>query len=94
MTKYYAVALIGVLITAISQVLLKLGALHGKARYSLLRSYLNFYTVTGLAMIFGVTLLNTYAFKFIALKMAVVLVPLAFILAAMMSFWVLGEKFS
>ena len=92
MSRYYIVAISAVCITAFCQLLLKCGALHGKARNSLIRSYANLYTVTAYSLLLVVTLLNTYAYKYIELKIAVVLLPMTFIMVALLSFFVLGEK--
>jgi drug/metabolite transporter (DMT)-like permease len=92
--RYYLVAFAATLITAISQVLLKLGALHGNKNNSLLRAYLNLHTALGYCLLFTVTLLNVYAYKYIDLKIAVVLVPVTFVLVALLSFGVLKERLS
>lgn len=94
MYKYYLVAIAAAVITAFSQLLLKLGALHGNKRGSLLFSYLNLNTIIGYCLLLVVTLLNVYAYKYIDLKIAIVLLPMVFVLVALLSFTVLKETFS
>jgi len=94
MLKYYLVALLGVFITAFSQILLKVGAMHGRRQGSLIKSYLNLSTFTGYGLLFLVTVLNTYAYGKIELKMAVVLLPLIFVSVALLSYALLRERFS
>jgi len=93
-SKYYLILIVAVFITAFCQLLLKLGALHGKTRGSLIHSYLNPYTIVGYFLMFIVTLLNTYAYKYVELKINVILLPMTFVLVALLSFWVLKENFS
>lgn len=94
MLKYYLIALAAVLVTALAQLFLKLGALHGKANNSLLRSYLNLHTIAGYFLMLAVTLLNVYAYRYIDLKIAATLLPLTFIFVGILSFWKLNENFS
>ncbi len=94
MFKYYAIALVGVFITAFSQVLLKQGAMQGHRQDSLLKSYFNLSTFAGYCLLFSVTVLNTYAYSKIELKMAVVLLPLIFVSVALLSYTYLREEFS
>lgn len=90
MTTYYLIALLAVLLTAISQVLLKMGA--HRAGSIAWRLYLNGYTLTAYASLVVVTLLNLYAYHVIPLKAAVALLPLTLLLVAILSFWVLNER--
>lgn len=94
MFKFYLVAIIAVVFTAISQLLLKFGALHGKKINSFVRSYINAKTITGYFLLFVATLLNLYAFKYIELKKVVILLPATFLLVALLSCWLLKERFS
>ena len=94
MHKYYLVAAIAALITAFSQLALKLGALYGNKKNSVLRSYLNPYTIIGYFLLFVVTLLSVYVFKYIDLKVSVVLLPMTFVFVTLLSFGVLKERFS
>ena len=94
MTKYYAIAVVAVFITAFCQILLKLGAMHGKKRNSLVFSYLNIYTTSGYFLLFVVTLMNTYAYTHIELKIATILMPSTFVLVALLAFTMLNEKIS
>lgn len=91
--KYYLIAFIAVIITAISQVLLKVGAIRGMNK-DLIRSFFNIFTLSGYLLFFLVTLLNLYAFKVIPMKMVIVLLPFTFILVGFFSYLFLGEKIS
>jgi drug/metabolite transporter (DMT)-like permease len=92
--KYYMIAMLAVFVTAISQILLKLGAEHHEGRDTLLRVYLNRKTIGGYVLLFMVTILNTYAFREIHLKMAVVFQPMTFLSVVVLSFWLLDERLS
>jgi drug/metabolite transporter (DMT)-like permease len=90
MIKYYLAALLGVLLTAVSQVLLKMGA--RRAGSEAWRLYLNCYTPGAYFILALVTLLNLYAFREVPLKAAVALLPLTLLLVAFFSFWLLRER--
>ena len=61
---------------------------------SLLRAYMNPSTIFGYLLLLFVTLLNVYAYKYIDLKIAVVLLPITFVFVALLSFAVLKERFT
>jgi drug/metabolite transporter (DMT)-like permease len=89
-SNYYLAALMGVFLTAISQLLMKQGARKAaKGRWHL---YLNRYTLTAYFTLAVVTLLSLYAYKEIPLKMGLALAPLALILVGLLSSWLLGER--
>lgn len=89
---HYLIALLAVLLTAISQVLLKFGARRaGSAAWML---YFNGYTLTAYVSLVTVTLMNLYAFRVIPLKAAVVLLPLTLLLVGIFSFLFLHERFT
>jgi drug/metabolite transporter (DMT)-like permease len=91
MITYYIVAAGAVLITAISQVLLKIGANRSMDR-SFISSYFNAWTMSGYFLFVVVTLMNLYAFKEIPFKMAVILVPFTYVFVSMFSVVLLEEK--
>ncbi len=93
MLNYYLAGLSGVLITAFSQILLKIGAKKGINK-RLIYSYLNYYTMLGYFFLFIVTLLNLYAYKGLPLKTVVILLPITFILVTFLSFLILKERFT
>lgn len=90
MFNYYLIALAAVLLTALSQILMKLGARNaGSIAW---RIYLNGYTVTAYIILVVVTLLNLYAFKQIPLKTGVALLPVTLLLVVFFSHWLLQER--
>ena len=93
MLSYYLIALSAVILTAFCQLLLKLGAIRHRNNNSI-TLYLNFYTLPGYFFLLVAALLNTYAYRYIPLKAAVILVPNTFILVALLSYWILKEKIS
>lgn len=90
MLNYYLIAFGAVLLTAVSQILMKLGA--RSAESVTWRLYLNGYTLTAYASLVMVTLLNLYAFRHIPLKAAVVLLPLTLVLVVFFSVLLLHER--
>jgi len=90
MNKYYLAACMGVLLTAISQLLMKQGA--RKLRKSALRLYFNIYMLTAYFTLVVVTLLNLYAYREIPLKIGLMLAPVALILVGVLSSWLLKER--
>ena len=91
MYRYYYCAAIAVVITALSQILLKVGA--NKTRdLVFIRKYLNTYVISGYILFIGVSLLNLYAYQYLPIKMGVVFLPFTFILVALFSYLLLKEK--
>ena len=87
---YSGILLISVLISAISQILLKLGA--RKTYPSKLREYLNPYVIVGYGLFFGCTLISMYALKVVPLSMSPVLESTGYIFVSALSFLFLKEK--
>ncbi len=71
MTKYVLVALFGVFISSISQVMLKLSA--GAPHKSIVFEYLNPLVIGAYGLLFASTLCSVYAFRAIPLSMGPVL---------------------
>ncbi len=94
MFEYYVIASIAVVLTSFCQLMLKLGVMHGSKSMTTLRIYLNFYTLGAYSLLFVATLLSVYAFKYLPLKVSVVLQPVNYLLVALLSFWVLNETLS
>lgn len=90
MVRYYLIALLAVIMTAVSQILLKVAARH--AKHETWRLYLNGYTIISYISLVVVTLLNLYAYKYIPLKAAVVLLPLTLLMVVLFSILLLHEK--
>lgn len=93
MTDYYIVALVATLLTAFSQIILKIAALRWDGR-NVLRLYLNVWAAGGYLLLLLVTLLNLYAFKYIPLKSAVFLLPLTLLVVVVLSRWIFHERLS
>ena len=71
MLPYVAVYLLGVFISAVSQVLLKKEAL--KSHESVLSEYLNLRVVTAYVIFFAATLMTIYAYKAVPLSLGPIL---------------------
>ncbi|MDD5309565.1 MAG: hypothetical protein PHU25_19785 [Deltaproteobacteria bacterium] len=91
MTEHYALGFLGVILTAIGQTLLKIGSTRGK-NVSLLRSFLNAFTISAYVLLLVVTLINLRVFAVLPLKAAVVLVPFQFIFVGAFAFFLLKER--
>jgi small multidrug resistance pump len=94
MLKYLLIAFGAVILTSIAQVLLKLGALNNSKHSTWIRQYLNLYIFSGYGIFIIVTIINLYAYKFLPLKYAVILLPFVFIFVTLFSIFILKETFS
>lgn len=92
MLSYYLVAIGVVMLTAISQILMKMGA-RSVSRISW-RVYFNGYTLTAYASLLLVTLMNLYVFRQLPLKVMLVLLPSVLLLVMLLSYWLLHERLS
>lgn len=92
MVSYYLVAFAAVVLTALSQVLLKVGS--RAAPTADWRIWGNFYTLTAYSILVVVTLMNLYAFKIVPMKFGLVLLPLTLLLVLCFSVVFLGERLS
>jgi multidrug transporter EmrE-like cation transporter len=82
-----------VILTGISQVLLKIGSAHqGKQKDSILAAYLNFHTIIAYGLLLVVTVIIVIALKEIPLKMAYAIASLNFVAVAVLSWGVLKEE--
>ena len=93
MLKYYFAAFLGVFLTALSQLLFKLGA-NQAGRRSIFSIYTNPYSISAYGMLLAVTLLNVYAYHQLPIKLAVVILPFTYILVGLFSCLFLKEKVS
>lgn len=89
--RYIAIGYIGVMVAALAQVLLKVGAKRNSNRH-FIWLFLNGYTVTGYFMIFCVTLLSLYIFRYLDLKYALIFLPSTYIMVFIFSYLLLREK--
>ena len=81
----------GVVLTALSQLLLKIAA-HRTADQSLLRKYFNLHVIVAYGLFLAVTLMNLVAYRVLPLKMAVVFLPFTFVFVALFSYAFLHER--
>ena len=87
---YSGVLLIGVLISSVSQILLKMSA--RKQYPSKLNEYLNPYVIVGYGLVFGCTVLLMFALKVVPLSMAPVLEASGYVFVSVLGFIFLKEK--
>ena len=91
MLKYYILYLLSVIITVISQLLLKTGARMNQERHWLY-SYFNLYTISGYFLLFLTTLMTLIVLKYMPLKMTIFFAPMNYILLLFLTFIFLKEK--
>ncbi len=87
---YSGIMLIGVFISSLSQILLKISA--GKSYPSRIREYLNPHVIIGYGMFFGCTLISMLALKVVPLSMQPVLEATGYIFVAVLSYLFLKER--
>jgi multidrug transporter EmrE-like cation transporter len=86
---------IAVLLTGISQVLLKIGSAHqGKRKDSVLTAYLNFHTITAYGLLLLVTVISVIALKEVPLKVFYAIASLGLVVVTVLSYLILKERFS
>ena len=84
--------LASILISVVSQLLLKISA--NRKHASALREYLNPLVIVAYGMFFGATILTMLALRYVPLSSAPVLESLSYILVAVLGFFVLHERLS
>ncbi len=90
MTKYHWLLLLSVVVTAISQLLLKKGAFaSGKRMRSV---YLNVFTISGYCLLLCVMILNLFIFKYLTMIAIVFFLPITYIVIAVGSSIIFEEK--
>lgn len=89
---YSGIMLASVLVSSVSQILLKKSA--QKEYPSKLREYLNPMVIIAYGMFFGSTLITMYALKVVPLSMSPILESAGYIFVAILSFLFLKEKMS
>lgn len=89
---YSGIYILGVIISALAQVLLKKSA--DVERKNKLKEYLNFKTIFAYAIFFGATLCTVFAYKYVPLSMGPILGTTEYIFVAMLSYFLLKEKIS
>lgn len=89
---YSGIYLLGVVISSISQVLLKKSA--DVERDSKIKEYLNFKTIFAYGMFFLATLCTVFAYKYVPLSMGPILGTVEYVFVAGLSYYLLKEKIS
>ncbi|MCF8295988.1 MAG: EamA family transporter [Saprospiraceae bacterium] len=91
MLKFYIAFLLGVILTAIAQVCLKLGANRSRRKINM-KLFFNRWTLSGYLLFFSVMLFNTYGFTKLPITTIIIFNPIVYILVAILSFAILKEK--
>lgn len=91
MIKYYLVAFLAVLLTVVSQLLLKKGTIKRK---NVIDLFLNIYSIIGAFSFVFVTLLMIWVLKYIPLKDLIFITPISYILVTFFSNVIFKEKIS
>ncbi|WP_157199053.1 hypothetical protein [Methanolacinia paynteri] len=81
-----------VLLTGISQVLLKTGSLKGRADNRLFGEYLNIYTLSAYAILLLVTVISVIAMIEVPLKLFYAIASLNFVVVTLLSWILLKEE--
>ena len=90
---FYVIVIIGVLISAFAQILLKRSSSRTHSRF--LQEYLNLYVIGGYALIFGALLLDLYAMRYgIKAKEVSTLESLSYFFVPVLSILILKEHIS
>ena len=87
---YSAILLTSVLISSVSQILLKISA--SRSYPSKIREYLNPYVVIGYALFFGCTFIHMIALKVVPLSTSPVLEAMGYVFVSVFSYAFLKEK--
>jgi len=93
MSEHLAVilAILGIFLTALAQILLKKGAVRARNRHFFL-TWFHPFAICGYALLGIVTLCNLAAFRVLPLKTGVILLPWTFVLITVFSRLFLGER--
>ena len=89
---YSGVYLIGVIISAIAQILLKKSA--DIPRESKIKEYLNIKTILAYGVFFVATFCTVFSYKYVPLSMGPILGTTEYIFIAILSYYLLKEKIS
>ena len=87
---YSSIYLLGVIVSAFAQILLKKSA--NIERENKITEYLNFKTIFAYGIFFGATLCSVFAYKYVPLSMGPILGTTEYIFVALLSYWLLKEK--
>lgn len=89
MTSHVAALALGIVLTAVSQVLLRSGA---RNKATLVGSFLNLHTIVGYGLFLMVTMLNVYAMQVIPLKTVTAWISMTYVVTMVLSRWLLKEE--
>ena len=89
---YSGIYILGVIISALAQILLKKSA--DVERENKLKEYLNFKTIFAYGIFFGATLYTVLAYKYVPLSMGPILGTTEYVFVAILSYFMLKEKVS
>jgi len=92
MNIYYGVILLGVLIAAFSQILLKKGAM--RPHISFIRDYLNAPVIIGYFMMAAALVCSMIAYRGVPYMNVPVMEAVGFIVVPVLSYFFFGEKFT
>jgi drug/metabolite transporter (DMT)-like permease len=84
---------LAVLLTAVGQVLLKKGALHGINRH-IIYSYINIHSISGGFLFLFATLCSLYCLRVLYLKTVIIFLPFVYIFVGLFSYVVFKENIS
>jgi drug/metabolite transporter (DMT)-like permease len=91
MMRNATIFVVGVILAAVGQVLMKKGAVRG-TRGGIVYSFLDVYTLAGYTLMFTSTITSTVALKVLPLKLTVALLPLGYLIVVLLSVTLLGER--
>lgn len=92
MITYMFIFLSGVLISAFSQILLKIEA--SKEHKSVIYEYLNVRVILAYIMFFGATLVTIYCYKVLPLSIGAMLDSCGYVFVTVLGYFILKEKVS
>lgn len=94
--NYYSILMLfGALVTAISQILLKVSANHVKEKkVHFIFEYLNWRVILSYILFFGVLFLNTYAYRGVSFKFGFVISSTSYLWVMLLSHFILKERFT
>lgn len=87
---YTGIYILGVIISAIAQVLLKKSA--DVKRENIIKEYLNWKTILSYSIFFGATLCTVFSYKYLPLSFGPILGTLEYLFVAVLSYYFLKEK--
>jgi len=82
----------GVLISSVSQILLKKGAIVNEGRTGFAAQYLNRYVIGGYLLLLIAMLIPFYVYQLVELKYGAVMEPLGYVFVMILSYLAFGEK--